>query len=471
MAEPLKTREAHPLEVSMELNEALRRIVFGHWRLLLVFTLLPVLVIGALQATGSPRYTASARVQASSAPPSTTTEADAVLNRAQGFATSTTAVQNALQQARITDRSVATMVHEVGVNRIGTSAILNVTVTDRDPRVATAATGALAPQLVNLLNGSSNATAATLVSQLTAQENALLAQRTQTAAQLALAQNPTDTAKLAAQLSTTDQQISDLQTTLRQVQSTGLGSNTATVVSLPTGAVSARSSLATDLGLGALLGLVAGLLTATVLEVVRPRVADPGAFGREIGAPLLGRLVLQGGKKKPQLLIPPETLVVAKRAVSHAGIDTIVLTGPDLNGQLPLIAVQLEGHLASGSSPVGALTGQPSWNGNGPSADRGSVSVDGAHGPAVVGRAQTLEASPLPVEAELGLSRRVRVLALSDVDDVSDWRRHGLLVLVPDLARDSEARRIRHLTVATGWPVVGVLGIARNHGRGHREAF
>src|SRR5690348_11546010 len=106
----------------MELNKALRRIVTGHWRLLLLFTLLPVLIIGALQVNGKPGYTASARVQASSTPPSTTTEADAVLNRAQGFATSTTAVQEALQQAQITNRSVAEMVHEVGVTRIGGSA-------------------------------------------------------------------------------------------------------------------------------------------------------------------------------------------------------------------------------------------------------------------------------------------------------------------------------------------------------------
>jgi hypothetical protein len=47
--------------------------------------------------------------------------------------------------------------------------------------------------------------------------------------------------------------------------------------------------------------------------------------------------------------------------------------------------------------------------------------------------------------------------------------RHGLLVLVPDLARDSEARRIRHLTAATGWPVIGVLGTSRSRRRAHYE--
>ncbi|TDT94110.1 capsular polysaccharide biosynthesis protein [Streptomyces sp. 846.5] len=383
----------------MELNEALRRIVTGHWRLLLLFTLLPVLIIGALQVNGKPGYTASARVQASSTPPSTTTEADAVLNRAQGFATSTTAVQEALQQAQITNRSVAEMVHEVDVTRIGASAMLNVTVTDRDPRVATATDSALAPHLVSLLNGS------------------------------------------------------------------------ATVVSLPSGAQSARASLGTDLGLGALLGLVAGLLVATVLEVVRPRVADAGAFGREIGAPLLGHLVLQGGKKQPRLSIPLETLVVAKRAVAHGRIETVVLTGPDLNGQLPLIALQLENHLTSGSSPMAEVMEQPTWNGKGPSGGGPivPVSVGGSHGPAPVGQAQTLEALSALKAADPGLPRPLRVLALSDVDDVTDSCRHGLLVLVPDLARDSEARRIRHLTAATGWPAIGVLGTSRSRRRVHYE--
>ncbi len=459
----------------MELNEALRRIVIGHWRLLVMFTLLPVMVIGALQLRSAPLYTASARVQASSTPPSTTTEADAVLNRAQGIATSTTAVQKALEQAQVTDRSVANVVHEVGVSRIGTSSVLNVTVTDRDPKVATAVDSALAPQLVNLLNGSTNTS---LVSQLTAQENTLLAQRTQTAAQLALAQSATATAKLAAELSTIDQQLSDLQATLRQVQSTGLGTNTATVVSLASGAVSARSSLATDLGLGALLGLVAGLLTATVLEVVRPRVADAGAFSREVGAPFLGHLVLRGGKKQPQLMVPPETLVVAKRAVAHGRIDTIVLTGPAPSGQLQLIALQLENHLTSGSTPVSAAMGRSSWNGSDPSgggrgpsdsAD-GSHELDGSRELAWAGQTPVLEASPVLDPSDLALPRPVRVLALSDVDDVSDWCRHGLLVLVPDLASYSEARRIRHLIAVTGWPVIGVLGTSWSRRRAREQS-
>jgi hypothetical protein len=245
----------------------------------------------------------------------------------------------------------------------------------------------------------------------------------------------------------------------------------ATVVSLPSGAQSARVSLGTDLGLGALLGLVAGLLVATVLEVVRPRVADAGAFGREIGAPLLGHLVLQGGKKQPQLLIPLETLVVAKRAVSHGRIGTVVLTGPGLNGQLPLIALQLENHLTSGSSPMAEVMEQPTWNGKGPSGGGPVVplSVRGSHGPAPVGQAQTLEALSALKPADPGQPRPVRVLALSDVDDVTDLYRHGLLVLVPDLARDSEARRIRHLTAATGWPVIGVLGTSRSRRRAHYE--
>jgi capsular polysaccharide biosynthesis protein len=452
----------------MELNEALHRIVLGHWRMLLVLTLLPVLVIAALQMRDKPGYAATARVQASNQTPSTTTEADAVLNRAQGIATSVSVVERALQQGHVTSRTPTQVMQETSVSRVGTSAVLNLTITDPDPRTAMAIDSALSTQLVTYLNGGPQTTSdASLVSQLTSQEQALLGQRSQVAAQLALARSTADSSRLSSQLSAIDQQLGAVQAELN-----GINNNSASVISQPAAAERAKSSLVTDVTLAALLGLVAGLLVASIVESVRPRVADAGAFGREIGAPLLGAVALNGDDEA-EVVIPPETRVGARRAVAHHRVDTLVLTGPDPHGRLPFLADALERELNHGVSPAGKPR-QPSLNGDGAGVHVGGAHTQRSAGGAMLSAPQLLEAPDFTDHPEPAATRPVRVRVLSELDDAperSEWDespREGLLVVVPDLVPHREVRRVRHLADATGWPLVGVLGVDRDRRRGRR---
>ncbi|MEY9874757.1 capsular polysaccharide biosynthesis protein [Streptacidiphilus sp. MAP12-33] len=460
----------------MELNEALHRIVIGHWRLLMVLTLLPVLVIGALQMRARPGYAATARLQASNQTPSTTTEADAVLNRAQGFATSQSVVERALQQAGITDRTPTKIEQETSLSRVGTSTVLNLTITDADARTAVAVDSALATQLVTYLNGGPQTTSdASLVSQLTGQEQALLGQRSQVAAQLALARSTAESSKLSAQLSAIDQQLGAVQAELN-----GINNNSASVISQPSDAHPAKSSMVTDVTLGALLGLVTGLLLASVTETVRPRVADAGAFGRELGAPLLGGIALDRDRKGDEdgdegaVVVPPETRVGVRRAVAHHRVGTLVLTGPDPDHRLARVAAALERELGARGGFAGRPQ-QPTLNGDGAGAHAaaGRAAQHAAAG-ALLGAAQLLEAPEFTDHPDLASTRPVRVRVLSELDDATDraaWDepgREGLLVVVPDLASYRELRRIRHLADATGWPLVGVLGLERDRRRGRR---
>jgi capsular polysaccharide biosynthesis protein len=442
----------------MELNEALHRVVVGHWRLLLVLTLLPVLVVVGLQLRSHPGYAATSRVQVSDQTPTTTTEADAVLSRAQAIATSTSIVQRAIWDAHLTGHVPADFAHEIKLSRIGTSAVVNLTVTDRSPAVATGLDSGLAKELANYLNGGPKTTADTaLINQLTAQEHSLLAQRSQLAAQLALAQSPADHARLSAQLGSVDQQLGGVQSLL-----SGLNPTTAAVIAAPTGAGRAHSALVTDAVLAGLLGLVTGLLAATVLETLRPRVADAEAFSREIGAPLLGAVRLRGGRRHPQqLVVPGDTLISARRAVARSRVESLLLTGPDPDGRLALVAREFEalltpaqqpGHGGEHSTLNGAGTGHRT---NLRAADEWGVSVDGVGQP---GTQRLMEAAE-----PAGATALLRVRALADLpgaDRRGDDRREGLLVVVPDLAPHREVRRIRQLADSTGWPVVGVLGLA-----------
>ncbi len=106
----------------MDINEAFRRIVAGHLRLITGFLLIPVLAVVALAGTSGHGYLASARIQAATTSIGSETEADALLNRVVGVATSTTIVDQALHTAKIANRSAADVAREVTVSRLGASA-------------------------------------------------------------------------------------------------------------------------------------------------------------------------------------------------------------------------------------------------------------------------------------------------------------------------------------------------------------
>jgi capsular polysaccharide biosynthesis protein len=433
----------------MELNEALHRVVVGHWRLLAVLLVLPLLIVGALHALASPAYVATARVQASSTSPSTDTEADAVLNRVAGVVTSTSVVNQAMEEARINNRNAAAVAaDEVSVTRLGSSAVFNLSVTDSDPRIATGLAAGLTTQLVTFLNGTGDPQGTALVKQLTDQQNALRSQRQSTAAQLAQAGGPAATANLQAQLSTLDQQLGDVQSSLRQLQAAMVTSGgSAAAISLPSSAVRAASTLVTDLGLGVLTGLVVGLLIATALETLRPRVVDSRAFARELEVPPLGRLVLPATDDPAgRIDLDFSTLLATRQAIVRSGVGAVMVTGPLPTQSLSGIARLIEEQSAAVPKDI-------------------PTSIDGAAGhsapPSPVldvlpghGR-PAIEAHPLPVEG-------------SDVDGRWTARRQGLIVVTPNLALLSEVRRVRDLAAATGWPVLGVLGASRRRRAGLR---
>jgi hypothetical protein len=425
----------------MELNEAMRRTFAGHWRLLACFVAVPLLIVAVLHVLAAPSYVATGRIQASSTLPGTDTEADAVLNRVAGIATSPSVVRDALRQAGITTRDANQVAaDEVAVNRLGSSAVFNLSVTDPSSQIATGLATALANQVVTFLNGAGDPRATSLITQLTDQQRALLAQRQQIAARLGLAGSPVDTANLSAQLSTIDQQLNDIGSTLRQLQSTVLTTGgSAAVISSPAPATPAPSRLATDLGLAGLAGLVAGLLVATVLEVVRPRVAGAREFARELQTGYLGRLSLPSDDDGA-VTIDIATEVGLRETLARTGVATMVVAGPLPPALLSAVTAQLASRLSADST----AGGEPSANG---------VS---ARPPALgePGKTATLQ----PVLDLLPDHQPIEVRALPDIDTASGSGRRGLLVVAPDLSLHREVDETRTLVAATGWPVLGVLG-------------
>ena len=169
--------------------------------------------------------------------------------------------------------------HEITVAPLGSSAIMMLTVTDRSPQVAVALAGSLASAVVSALNqlgikdDPELAALSKTNSQLTTRRNQLLSQLGSTNASNASTSVPVQS--LLSQLGAVEQQLANNEAESQQVLATLTTETGASVVSVPTSATGASRHVASYGALAALLGLVLGLLIATIREVIRPTVAQP----------------------------------------------------------------------------------------------------------------------------------------------------------------------------------------------------
>lgn len=473
----------------MDMNEAFRRIVVGHRRLLLLFALAPLLVVAVLTATTHPSYVASARIQQSSTKVGSDTEADSVVNQVRGIATSTTAINQALQAAGVNDRTASDVAGEVTVTQFGASPVLDLAVTDRRPEVASRVATALARTVVDYLGGEQQRRVQGLISQMQAQQRQLYTQRQAVVSRLSATVDQARIATLSAQLTTLDQELSDLGSTVRQLQLPDATGGSAMLISPAATAQPVARRRVTDLSLALLAGLVAGLLVASVLEVLRPRVADPGSFARELGVPLLGTLTLprrrararrrarqratgarRGGQAAPAdaeheadppARVPLETALVVRRAAAREHAHTVVVVECGEPDQVEAVAAGLAEALAAPrAAPSSNGQVQPDLHrtrAGGEGYDvRGQTPPGTEPGPATTTMLRDQQAEPS--------ADGLQVVRLGDDRALTNDAGRVLLVLDANLTSYAEVRRVTDLCAATGWPVIGVLGLRYRKG-------
>jgi hypothetical protein len=441
----------------MEVSEAFRRIIAGHWVVLLLALILPVAVVGVVATKKPASYVSSARIQASSTPPGSDTEADSVLNRVKGIATSMSVVTRALSKVQGPTRSPTHVADvEVGLSRLGSSAVFDLSVTDSDPALAQALTEELTKTVVDFLNTSGIQHADALIADLQNRQQKAISQRQARAATLGVTKAPVAVADLTAQLGTLDQEISDLSSSLRQFQLSGATATSAAMISDASQAKLVAPHLSTDLALALVAGLVGGLMISTLLEVARPRVADAHAFARELSSPMLGPVLANGwGTPASQDLgavVPKDVLVAVRGAAMRAGVGTLVMTGSVEPDRMLSLVTGLEGQLNSSNLPAGRSTGdQPALNG-----DRSTAT------PVTNGKGSVKTLTPSPVRTSNARARpRLNVVQLANLDDEPTTGLFGLVVVVGTLTPYSDLRRVIDLVAATGWPVIGVLAHRR----------
>lgn len=448
----------------MEASEAGRRIFWRHRWLLLVLMILPAAGVVALKERQPVTYAATAIIQGQGTTPDATTQVSAIQSRVAAVASAPALVQSAISQAKISRNATQVAKHDIAVSPLSSSAIMAITVTDKSPQAAVALSGTLATAVVNQLN------------ELGVKDNPLLAQLSKTNAQLQARRdhllselntsNGSDAAtsvsvqSLLSQLGAAEQELANNQASQQQVLATLTTETGASVVSVPSTAVGASRRVAVYGALAGLLGLVVGLLLATLREVLRPTVAQPGAGARELGAVLFGTAQERRGQIVALSQDLPERLNLAAH---RAGARTLVLTGPGSPRRLSSLAARLRGELPSperaDARALGAGRIETSPGGNAsPNGDVPRRANAGSEhrtvGLATADRSATVTAAVSP------MSQRT-VVALNEIRLGAPPPDAALVVVLPKFAPHSALDQAADLGVTADWPILGVIGIRR----------
>lgn len=272
----------------MDLYEAAQRIFRRHWVLILVFVLIGLAVPLAINKLQGTDYVGTARVDLG-VDSRSGTDSTALADGALGLATSPEVLGTAIKQAKVS-RDVQDMIlnQDVAVTPVGTSGVLDISVTDSDAKAAAGMANALAAEIVQIREQNSYAAMQQLMSQLRQQSAALTQQIASVVDQakrsvFAIPGLQQQQADLTAQRASVDQQIQSLAQTLATAQHPRVIDNSQKV------GVPAQSNLAALVALGGLLGLFVGVAVAATREAMRPTL-DRNALARHLGVPLLGRL-------------------------------------------------------------------------------------------------------------------------------------------------------------------------------------
>src|ERR1700730_4896942 len=273
----------------MELTEAARRILRGHWLVIAVCIAGGLGVALALHREDTPKYVATTRLVLDAHDPQAIAEATSLYDSARAIVTSPSHVSAALARVGASRDATVLAAQDVSLQGMGSSNVMQLTVRDRDPKVAAGLANALADDLIQTRLAIDSGA-------LESQVKDVQAKLDETDKQIAQLLNQAGGSGAAAQSAQT--QLTPLQNqrnNLAQEKQTLVGQRDARPNPLivdpavpPSRPEPTRLPL--DLALGVLLGVVAGLGVAAIREAAWPTISGPKALVRTADAPTLGHL-------------------------------------------------------------------------------------------------------------------------------------------------------------------------------------
>src|SRR6266542_3581435 len=421
----------------MELNDVIRRILGQHWRLLLAFVLVGQ-ALGLLFAPHGTQYAASARLVLDLPDPITRQQSEAYADTARAIATSPSKVGVALRKAGAQRGDPAAFAGKhVTVRALGSSNVIQLTVTDRDRGVAATVANALAASLIRtrekVTNGQVQQAFAKLdskIAELSKGIAAIDAQVDDLSVQIAVA----GTAEADALRAKRDEAESTRAFLVQQravVQSERVSLLTASVQHPQPSVFSPATPPAKAQGshrlvyvvLGALLGLILGIGVAALIESVRPTLVGGDTLADELDAALLGTLEPHAA---PSAAIGVSARLRLAAEAARVRNVALVAAGP---------VVDLDGLAESLKASAAAEALQANGNGAG--------------------------AYPAPLR-----------IASFDAEHppFSNGSRSGLVLVSPTALKKDELSDVAHLVQASRLPLLGVITYdAAKGGRGVRN--
>ena len=431
----------------MELTDAARRILGQHWRLIACCMLVAAFAV-VLVVPRAPTYTASARLILDAPDPQTSSETTGIADTARAIATSPSEIRAAMRSAGVKDRDPAALgLDSVSVASLGQSAIVDLSVSDRDPRVAAALANALVARVIRtrlaVTRGQAAQVTAGLDQRISSIDRQIVTADSaigKLTIELAAAKSPTDVNALRALSNESLQQRDLLDQTRSSLESQRISLLSASAVQRYPSVLSAAtlprtadsSGIVTDLVLAIFLGLVVGIGISSVIESLRPKLIGGYAVARELDAPLLGTLSTQPGEAS-QAEVEPLALRV-RLAGKAAGLPNIrivpVRDGTDLGSLARLLDDR-----------------------SGVSADDGGLhpaSSPSSLEPAVVGR-EGGASGPVTTDAPY------RIRAFDPESVLMNGARIGLVLVSPDRLAKSELEAATHLLRVAPGQLLGVV--------------
>jgi capsular polysaccharide biosynthesis protein len=420
----------------MELNDALRRILGQHWRLLGA-CLIVGLAVGVLLAPSGSEYSASARLVLDTPDPVARAQSQAYSDTAKAIATSPSAVGNALHKAGASRGDPAAYAgSHVSVKALGSSGVMQITVTDRNRGVAAAVANTLARALIKtrlkVSNGAADRVFANLdakiadfskrIAEIDSQVDALDVQIAGAGAREASALR----ARRDAAESTREflvQQRAVVQSERVSLLSTAAQHPDPSIISAATPpAKPAPTHLVVYLSLGMLLGLILGLGAAGLVETLQPTLVGGETLADELDAALLGSMSSEASAATA--LDVSARLQLAADAARVRNV-ALVAAGPD---------VDLHGLTESLKASVAAGALEDNGNGGG----RGYLGAI---------RIASYDAEHPPF---------------------NNGSRSGVVLVSPPALKKTELSDAAHLLHASRLPLLGVITVAPPRGEPRR---
>ena len=415
----------------MDVSEVVHRVALAYWPLIIGLSLLGAMAGGALHVNDSPVYTSDVRFVLDAPDPQAAAESTSIADAAKSIATSPSHISAALALAGVRRDIVRYATQNIELQPLGTSGVLDLQVKDPDREAAAVIANALAKDIIDtrsiVARDRSNALLATLSDEIKSTNDAI-AKVDAAIAGFRPSSDPTVSAATLSGLYSERASLAQERLTLQSevnsiTESLAMRPQAGIIEPAVAAAQPDPSRAPIDVALGILGGLVVGLMLASLLAALRPRIKGAHQIEQAFEAPVLGDF-------DPLDEEVDATLGARVRiAGNRAGVKNFQLVAVDgsreATGLVSMLAERLGTPEVSSSAPV-------PLNGN---------------GQAIVRARRKSTQPPITVTTF----------------NVSDFSKNGvvpetaLILVAPDVLHRRDLETAVYLTSLTGWPVAGIV--------------